>query len=166
LFRVEHPCSKEGDWLRHRRKPEWGTGKVLSVWGDKVQVRFTHAPVTLLLDIAAAMLETAEAPAVQPRKARTQKALSAQYSCAGCGIALNRSRWSKEGHWKSCPECSVRDGMHHVFWPHPESFGVSQARVSGEDAEGAQSHCAGCRSRGANYGNDRRSCGQFEGTLD
>lgn len=67
---------------------------------------------------------------------------------------------------KSCPECSVRDGVQHVFWPYPESLGVSQARVSGEDAEGAQSHCSGCRSRGANYGNDRRSCGQFEGMLE
>jgi len=159
---------KEGEFLRHRGKPEWGTGTVVSVSNDKIQIRFVHGVVTLRLDIAASLLEAAEAPAVLPRKTRTHKAGTAARNapCSVCGAALNRSRRSKDRHWKSCPECSVRDGLQHVFWPYPESFGVSQARISGEDAEGAQSHCAGCRSRGANYGNDRRSCGQFEGMLD
>ena len=159
---------KEGDFLRHRGKPEWGTGRVVSVSGDKIQIRFAHAPVTLRLDIAASMLEVAEAPVKLPGKTRTHKAGTTVRNapCNVCGIALNRSRRSKDGHWKSCPECSVRNGMEHVFWPYPDSFGESQARVSGEDAAGAQSHCAGSRSRGANYGSDRRSCGQFEGMLD
>jgi Protein of unknown function (DUF3553) len=157
-----------GDFLRHRSKPDWGTGKVVSISGDKIQVRFAHGPVTLRLDIAGTMLEPAEAPASLPGRTRTHKAgtTARNAPCSVCQVALNRSRRTRDGNWKSCPECSVRDGMEHVFWPYPESFGVSQARISGEDAEGAQSHCAGCRSRGANYGSDRRSCGQFDGMLE
>ena len=30
---------------------------------------------------------------------------------------------------------SARGGVEHVFWPFPDDFGVSQTRVSGEDAE-------------------------------
>lgn len=159
---------KEGEYLRHRNKPEWGTGKVVAVSGDKIEVRFPHGPVKFRLDIAGTMLEAAEAPPKVPGKTRMHEAgtTARNAPCSACGIALNRSRRSADGHWKSCPECSVRDGMEHVFWPYPESFGVSQARVSGEDAEGAQSHCSGCRSRGANYGNDRRSCGHFAGKLE
>lgn len=159
---------KEGDFLRHRSKPEWGTGRVVSISGDKIQVRFAHAPVTLRLDIAGTMLEPAEAPVSLPGKTRTHKGgtTARNTPCSVCGAALNRSRRSRDGHWKSCPECSVRDGVEHVFWPFPDDFGVSQARVSGEDAEGAQSHCASCRSRAARNSGERRSCGQFAGMLE
>jgi hypothetical protein len=159
---------KEGDFLRHRSKPEWGTGKVVWISGDKIEVRFPHGPVKLRLDIAGTMLEAAEAPAKIPGKGKAQASAGSGRTapCEVCGIALNRSRRSADGHWKSCPECSVRDGVEHVFWPFPENFGVSQARVSGEDAEGAQSHCASCRSRGASNSGDRRSCGQFAGMLE
>jgi len=107
--------------------------------GDKIQIRFTHGPVTLRLDVAGGVLEVAEAPAKIPGKgrARASKGTGGTAPCEVCGVALNRSRRSDDGHWKSCPECSVRDGVEHVFRPFPEDFGVSQARVSGEDAEGA-----------------------------
>jgi hypothetical protein len=159
---------KEGDFLRHRGKPEWGIGKVTSVSSEKIQIRFAHAPVTLKLDIAGGMLEAAPAPAKLPGKTRTHKAgtTARNRPCSACGTALNRSRRSRDGHWKSCPECSVRDGVDHVFWPFPENFGVSQARVSGEDAEGAQSHCGRCRNRGASNSGERRSCAQFAGVLE
>ena len=161
---------KEGDFLRHRGKPEWGTGKVLSADADKVQIRFVHGPITLKLSVAGAMLEATEAPPPTPR-GRTGKTGGSAASgrtapCEVCGAPLNRSRRSHDGQWKSCPECSVRDGVQHVFWPFPENFGVSEARVSGEDAEGAQSHCSSCRSRGASNSGERRSCGQFEGMLE
>lgn len=159
---------KEGDFLRHLGKPEWGTGKVVSVVGDKIQIRFSHGPVTLRLDVASAMLEAAEAPPSIPGRGRSRSSAGSGRTapCEVCGAPLNRSRRSRDGQWKSCPECSVRDGIHHVFWPFPENFGVSQARVSGEDAEGAQSHCSSCRSRGASNTGERRSCGQFEGMLE
>jgi hypothetical protein len=38
---------KEGEYLKHRSKPEWGTGKIVSISGDKIEVRFPHGAVKL-----------------------------------------------------------------------------------------------------------------------
>ena len=60
----------EGDFLRHRGKPEWGTGKVVAADADKIQLRFSHGPVTLKLAVAGPMLEAAPAPPVATSHSR------------------------------------------------------------------------------------------------
>jgi hypothetical protein len=156
---------KEGDFLRHRNKPEWGTGKVLSIDAARIAIRFPHGTVTLKLDVAGSMLEQAERPSTPIEKPRSTGHVAVA-RCETCAAPLNRSRRSRDGLWKSCPKCSVRDGIHHVFWPFPDAFGVSQARVSGEDAEGAQSYCTSCRGRGGPSNGSRKSCAELEGMLD
>lgn len=168
---------KEGDFVRHRAKPDWGAGKVTAVTTDKIEIRFSHGHVTLKLDVAAPLLEAAPAPvnALRGSSSRASAHAGAATSsrgsdrtapCESCHTPLNRSRRSRDGQWKSCPDCSVRDGAQHVFYPYPDSFGVSQARVTGEDADGAQSYCSSCRGRGSKSIGAGRSCAQFDGLLE
>lgn len=47
----------QGDFLRHRARPEWGIGQVLRRSDDRIDVQFPHGLVPLKLSIAAAFLE-------------------------------------------------------------------------------------------------------------
>jgi hypothetical protein len=161
---------KSGDFVEHESKPDWGIGQVLAVRGDKVDISFSHGGVTLNMRYVGSQLKIVPADRVPPRntltkslsKGSTGTSLAGHQArnapCEACDAPLNRSRRSRDGRWKSCPQCSVRDGTHHVFYPFPDSFGVSEARVSGEDAEGAQSYCTSCRGRGQVASGVRRSC--------
>ena len=47
----------QGDFLRHRARPEWGIGQVLLKADDRLEVQFNHGLVPLKLSIASAYLE-------------------------------------------------------------------------------------------------------------
>ena len=36
--------------------------------------------------------------------------------CRVCGKSLNRSQYSKDGKFKSCPRCSIENGVEHVYY--------------------------------------------------
>lgn len=65
--------------------------------------------------------------------------------CASCGKPLNKSQFSKNRDYKSCPNCSVNNGMEHVFYPYPTNFGTTQLRITPKTPDGAQSYCYRCR---------------------
>jgi hypothetical protein len=57
---------EQGNYLRHRARPEWGIGQVLVRVDDRIDVQFAHGVVGLKLSVAAPLLEqvsTAEARA-------------------------------------------------------------------------------------------------------
>lgn len=65
----------EGDYLRHRARPEWGIGQVLTRGEDRIDVQFRHEIVALKFSVATPFLERvskAEAAAagadIPPRK--------------------------------------------------------------------------------------------------
>ncbi len=47
----------QGQFIRHRARPEWGIGQILRRADDRIDVQFQHALVTLRLSIAATHLE-------------------------------------------------------------------------------------------------------------
>ncbi|MBA3270225.1 MAG: DUF3553 domain-containing protein [Acidobacteria bacterium] len=48
----------QGQFIRHRARPEWGIGQILRRADDRIDVQFQHALVTLRLSIAAAFIES------------------------------------------------------------------------------------------------------------
>jgi hypothetical protein len=77
----------QGDFLRHRARPEWGIGQVVRRVDDRLDVQFAHGLVALKLSVAAAHLERvskaeavaaraqaqAAAPAASPGKPRARR---------------------------------------------------------------------------------------------
>lgn len=47
----------QGDFLRHRARPEWGIGQVLVKSDDRLDVQFSHGLVPLKLSVANAYIE-------------------------------------------------------------------------------------------------------------
>ena len=47
----------QGQFIRHRARPEWGIGQILRRADDRIDVQFQHALVTLRLSVAATHLE-------------------------------------------------------------------------------------------------------------
>ena len=47
----------QGQFIRHRARPEWGIGQILRRADDRIDVQFQHALITLRLSIAATHLE-------------------------------------------------------------------------------------------------------------
>lgn len=50
---------RPGDWVRHPTQPDWGTGQVQSVIGQRVTVTFEHAG-KVLVNTAHVALQPAE----------------------------------------------------------------------------------------------------------
>jgi hypothetical protein len=73
----------EGDFIKHRARPEWGIGQVLRRADDRLDVQFNHGLVALKLSIAAPLLEkvskseAAAARAAEPAPRRTGPASTA-----------------------------------------------------------------------------------------
>lgn len=70
---------KEGTYVQHRTRSEWGIGRVLHRTGDRAQVQFAHGLVLLDLRIARPLFEQVAAPAVpidweKPKSARKSAA--------------------------------------------------------------------------------------------
>ena len=47
----------QGDFIRHRARPEWGIGQILVKTDDRIDVQFGHGLVALKLSIASAHIE-------------------------------------------------------------------------------------------------------------
>lgn len=76
----------EGDFTRHRARPEWGIGQIRQRRDDRIDVQFSHGLVPLKLSIASPFLERvskAEATlagaglAAPPRRSGPAKSASA-----------------------------------------------------------------------------------------
>lgn len=69
-------------------------------------------------------------------------------NCKHCGDALSKSIFRKDKTLKSCPKCSEKNGVYHVFYSDPQDpqkFGVTKHRVTSTHPEGFQSYCVKCR---------------------
>ncbi len=80
---------KEGHYIQHRTRSEWGVGRVLSRAGDRAQVQFDHGLVLLDLRVAEPLFEQVAAPdasTVANLSAGTRKASSRTRRTAGTKI--------------------------------------------------------------------------------
>lgn len=149
-----------GAVVRHRKVADWGLGKVVESHADgKVKVHFQNRREPVV--IAAAMVDTmleAVAGATWSQTAPSAPAASGTgLKCTSCSRLLRRSIKSKDGLWKSCPNCSGNNGAEHVFRRMPEDFGESEARAAAGVEGGDQSWCYACRS-GASTAGAARLC--------
>ncbi|MBV9775875.1 MAG: DUF3553 domain-containing protein [Acetobacteraceae bacterium] len=55
------PTIEPGQWVRHPGRPEWGTGQVQSVIGERVTVNFENAG-KVLINAAHVTLDVLDAP--------------------------------------------------------------------------------------------------------
>lgn len=62
-------------------------------------------------------------------------------NCKYCGKPLNKSQYSSDETYKSCPRCSEIDGNEHIFFPYPITFGDTTKRSSDNHPDGPQSWC-------------------------
>jgi hypothetical protein len=151
-----------GAVVRHRKAADWGLGKVVESHADgKVKVLFQSRrdPVVIAAGLVDTMLEAA-AGATWSQAAPSPSAASGKgLKCTTCSRLLRRSIKSKDGEWKSCPNCSGTHGSEHVFRRMPEDFGESEARAAAGVEGGDQSWCYACRS-GASTAGGTRLCSQ------
>ena len=66
--------------------------------------------------------------------------------CRICGKPLHESQYSENREYKSCPRCSVINGVEHIYFPYPEEFGTTEKRESINNPDGPQSYCVMHRS--------------------
>lgn len=158
---------KPGDLVKHAARPEWGTGVIVQCVDGKCTIHFEQkGRIVLQLAAASAHLAPVEKsevgagnalldPArwdsiflpVEQRTAKNKRPTVTSAPCAVCNRPLNRSQYSADNKLKSCPRCSTNDGREHVFYDYPDAFGQTDARVSDTTPDGAQSHCATCRTK-------------------
>ena len=140
---------EKGTHVRHRARPEWGVGIAIDDPSDgKCQIHFeSHGRVTLSLDVAGHYLEELGPDEVAAHRPPTGKPPGTPQGsrCAHCNKLLNRSVYSPDNTWKSCPRCSSLEGAEHVFYEYPDGYGTSDARISDDAPDGAQSYCKTCR---------------------
>lgn len=69
--------------------------------------------------------------------------------CKFCGKPLSDSQWKNFNgqRYKSCPNCSDKNGEYHVFHLYPDDFGTTLKRSTATHPEGPQSYCEGCRGK-------------------
>jgi hypothetical protein len=146
---------KSGDLVRHRSKPEWGLGRITGQTGEgKVLIKFTSRTGDVLLsaDGAAAHLMSNTAPAgttVMPATRRVQPPVR-RTPCNTCSTDVREVVSSPDGAWRSCVECSARNGRQHVFLPYPASFDAAEvAPPEGETSDDPHyGWCKACRTGG------------------
>lgn len=153
----------ESQYVRHRAKPEWGVGKVEGIRGDNLFIRFVDQLRTIKMSFAEKLLEPATAADFKANRpaGRAGPAVGRTAPCTVCGKVLNSSRRSPDGSWKSCPNCSARDGTEHIFYKYPDGFGESDERGSGDDQAGAPIWCLVCKGGGAAPTSSARRCGDL-----
>lgn len=146
-----------GSCLRHRKRGvEWGVGVVIDVESAHIRVRFENGGARerrFRLDGLAALFEVVppedvpeSSPLRRPKKAKPGKSKATTGAkCSACSARLNRSRYSTDGRWKSCPRCSSLQGHEHVYRRYPDAFGTTTERATEDNPDGIQSYCQECR---------------------
>lgn len=157
---------KEGDLVRHKTALDWGVGVVvqMSIDGAKCRVNFEFRK-QVLLDLKTAEQQLEEVDPIEiasgsalliperwaelelaPDQRRGNKNATEHVpQCEHCHQPLNRSVYSPDRRQKSCPRCSMRNGIHHIFYACPDGFGRSEERVTETNPNGDQSYCHSCR---------------------
>jgi hypothetical protein len=59
---LKESCVKEGTYVQHRTRSEWGVGCVLHRQGDRAHVQFKHGLVVLDLRVATPLFEQVYKP--------------------------------------------------------------------------------------------------------
>lgn len=99
-------------------------------------------------DLQLEVVGEAEVPAQHPLRGGKKVGRAARAAgslCQHCDRPLTRSVYNQSRTLKSCPHCSEADAHVHVFYEHPDGFGISEARANNETPDGAQSYCKACR---------------------
>ena len=73
-------------------------------------------------------------------------------SCNVCSRSLEEAQYSRDRHYKSCPNCSTNNGQEHVYF-HCDYFGYTDHRMTINNPDGIQSWCPPCRGRGGSSSN-------------
>lgn len=68
-------------------------------------------------------------------------------TCKNCNRPLNESIFNEDRTKKSCPSCSMENGIQHVFYDYPAAFGTTEKRISINNPDGPQSYCTPCRGK-------------------
>lgn len=151
-----------GTFVRHRKKgDDWGNGIVVAVEQDRFHVRFENddgrerrfptSRAPNLLDVVApeSVPESSPLRALRkPAEGKGKTKTATGVKCAACGGQLNRTRYSTDGRWKSCPRCSSLQGTAHLYRRYPDDFGTTNERVTDDNPDGIQSYCQECRQKG------------------
>ena len=144
---------KAGDLVRHTVKTEWGLGRVVGQTTEgKVLIKFAGKQGDVLL--TAAFAQTHLQPDAggdwqELRRPHRAEAVVLRVPCGNCSVDLREPLTPADGKWRSCPECSARNGRQHVFLPFPEAFDVVEAPANAPaeaESDPRQSWCHACRS--------------------
>jgi hypothetical protein len=133
-------------------------GKVVECQpGGKVKVLFENRreAVVIAAGVADAMLEVVEGATWRKPTSQSVVGSSKTVKCVHCGRRLRMSIKSRDGQWKSCPNCSGNHGTEHIFRRMPDDFGESEARAAAGVEGGDQSWCYACRTGGNRAGSMR-----------
>lgn len=147
-----------GAVVRHRKVAEWGLGKVVECQPDgKVKVLFQNRRDAAIIaaGLIDEMLEAAEGATWSRPLSQPVVGSGETVKCVHCGRRLRMSLKSRDGQWKSCPNCSGNHGTEHVFRRMPDDFGESEARAAAGVEGGDQSWRSACRSGGSTAGSTR-----------
>lgn len=66
-------------------------------------------------------------------------------NCCKKELSESQRKTVKGVKYKSCPNCSQKNGEYHIFYPDPNSFGTTPLRATKNNPDGIQSHCTPCR---------------------
>ena len=117
---------KSGDIVRHRTKPEWGSGRVTGQTVEgKVLIKFSARAGDVLLTAAGAQqhLELAADTNWQQAPGAMRRGTSVvRVPCSTCAVDVREPVTRSDGAWQACPQCSAQNGKQHVLRPYPEAF--------------------------------------------
>lgn len=146
---------KPGDLVRHRSKPEWGVGRITGETSEgKVLIKFASRSGDVLLTADGAMQHlvpsTVPIAAISPVATRKMMPPVRRTPCNTCSKDVRDVVSSPDGRWRSCVECSGRNGRQHVFLPYPGSFDANEvAPPDGETSDDPRyGWCNACRTGG------------------
>ena len=119
---------KAGDLVRHTVKTEWGLGRVVGQTTEgKVLIKFAGKQGDVLLTAAFAqthLVADAGGDWQELRRSHRPEQAVLRVPCGNCSTGLREPLTAADGQWRSCPECSARNGRQHVFLPFPEAFDI------------------------------------------
>jgi hypothetical protein len=145
-----------GERYRHKAKPEWGVGRIVGQTTEgKVLIKFEGRPGDVLMQAAFAeshLVADTSTDWQSMRRMHRPETVVRRVPCGNCATDLRESLTSADGAWKSCPECSARNGRQHVFLPNPEAFEPPT------DDEATRDWCHACRSGDTRARNRTRVC--------